>query len=172
VAQDQPAQSMHEAADMAEAMEHVRQRTGSPPRMVTNKEIRQQIHGAGPVGRFNNWLASVVTKGVGTMWAAYVFAAIALVSLPGAIDAYRRGDTVLAIGWLSQSFLQLVLLPIIIVGQNVISAHQDARAETDHETLTTLYEINVHQLKILETQAQILKALHKQGGQAQEGTHA
>jgi len=154
---------MHQASDMAEAMEHVRAKAGSPPRMVTNSEIRKQLHGDGPVGRFNNRLASLVTKGVGTMWAAYLFAAIALVSLPGAIDAYRRGDTVLAIGWLSQSFLQLVLLPIIIVGQNVISAHQDARAETDHETLTTLYTINVHQLKILETQEQILKALKKAG---------
>ena len=163
---------MHEASDMAEAMEHLRRESGSPPRRVSNEQIKRQIHGEGPVGRFNNRLASLVTKAVGTMWAAYLFAAIALVSLPGAIDAYRRGDTVLAIGWLSQSFLQLVLLPIIIVGQNVISAHQDARAETDHETLTTLYTINVHQLKILETQHQILKALDKQGGQAQEGVQA
>ena len=166
MAEDQPEQAMHSASNMAEAMEHVRKHGGSPPRMVTNQEIREQIHGSGPVGRFNNRLAALVTKGVGTMWAAYLFAAIALVSLPGAIDAYRRGDTVLAIGWLSQSFLQLVLLPIIIVGQNVISAHQDARAETDHETLTTLYTINLHQLKILETQQQILNALDKQRGQA------
>ena len=166
MAEDQPEQAMHSASDMAEAMEHVRKHTGSPPRKVTNKEIRQQIHGQSPVGRFNNRLAALVTKGVGTMWAAYLFAAIALVSLPGAIDAYRRGDTVLAIGWLSQSFLQLVLLPIIIVGQNVISAHQDARAETDHETLTTLYSINLHQLKILETEQQILKALEKERGRA------
>jgi len=155
---------MHEASDMSAAMEHLRHESGSPPRMVSHDAIREQIHGAGPVGRFNRRLASIVTKGVGTMWAAYLFAAIALVSLPGAIAAFQRGDTVLAIGWLSQSFLQLVLLPIIIVGQNVISAHQDARAETDHETLTTLYKINVHQLKILETQHQILKALDKHGG--------
>jgi hypothetical protein len=163
---------MHEASDMAAAMEHFRQETGSPPRKVSNEQIKQGIHGEGPVGRFNNRFASVITKGVGTMWAAYVFAAIALVSLPDAIRAFQRGDMVIAISWVSTSFLQLVLLPIIIVGQNVISAHQDARAETDHETLTTLYTINVHQLKILETQHQILKALDKQGGQAQEGSHA
>ena len=172
MAQDQPEQSMHEAADVAAAMEHMRREAGSPPRKVSTDAIKEQIHGVGPVGRFNNRLASIVTKGVGTMWAAYLFAAIALVSLPGAINAYQRGDTVLAVGWLSQSFLQLVLLPIIIVGQNVISAHQDARAETDHETLTTLYSINVHQLKILETQDQILKALDKQAGLTGEGSHA
>src|SRR5439155_20385520 len=61
------------------------------------------------------------------------------------------------IAWLSQSFLQLVLLPIIIVGQNVISASQDARAEADHITLTTLHAINVQQLKMLEQQQAMLK---------------
>ena len=59
--------------------------------------------------------------------------------------------------WLSQSFLQLVLLPIIIVGQNVISASQDARAEADHLTLTTLHAINVQQLKLLEQQRETLQ---------------
>jgi hypothetical protein len=61
---------------------------------------------------------------------------------------------------LSQSFLQLVLLPIIIVGQNVISASQDARAEADHLTLTTLHAMNVRQLEMLEQQQQILGQQH------------
>jgi hypothetical protein len=59
--------------------------------------------------------------------------------------------------WLSQSFLQLVLLPIIIVGQNIISSSQDARAEADHETLTALHDINVQQLELLEQQKNILE---------------
>ena len=165
MAEDQSELSMHSASDMAVAMEHVRIHAGSLPRMVTNEEIRQEIHGQGPAGRFNNRIAQLITTGVGTMWAAYVFAAIALVSLPDAIRAFQEGNMVVAVGWLSTSFLQLVLLPIIIVGQNVISAHQEARAVADHETLTTLYSINVHQLKILETQQQILNALDKQRGQ-------
>ena len=86
------------------------------------------------------------------MWAAYLFGLIALVSLPQAAAALLRGDTVTGVTWLSQSFLQLVLLPIIIVGQNVISASQDARAEADHETLTALQAMNVRQLEILEAQ--------------------
>jgi hypothetical protein len=61
--------------------------------------------------------------------------------------------------WLSQSFLQLVLLPIIIVGQNIISSSQDARAEADHETLTALHDINVQQLELLEQQKNILDLL-------------
>jgi hypothetical protein len=64
----------------------------------------------------------------------------------------------------SSNFLQLVLLPIIIVGQNVISTAQDARAEADHETLTALHEMNVQQLQILETQEKILEVLRSRAG--------
>jgi hypothetical protein len=97
------------------------------------------------------------------MWAAYLFVIIALISLPQAFAALLNGDTYTAISWLSQSFLQLVLLPIIIVGQNVISLSQDARAETDHETLDTLHTINLRQLRLLEQQQKILEMIDKKG---------
>jgi hypothetical protein len=126
--------------------------TDHRPRYVSAREVREQVHGAGRLGRLNNRLAVTITRAVGTMWAAYLFGLIALVSLPQAATAMMRGDTVTGITWLSQSFLQLVLLPIIIVGQNVISASQDARAEADHETLTALQAMNVRQLEILERQ--------------------
>jgi hypothetical protein len=129
------------------------------PRMVSQNEIQRLVHGASSVGRFNQWLAVTITKRVGTMWAAYLFMLIALVSFPQALAAFLKGDTVTGITWLSQSFLQLVLLPIIIVGQNVISAAQDARAEADHDTLTALHTINVQQLQILHQQQTILEYL-------------
>jgi hypothetical protein len=132
------------------------------PRHVTNYEVRTQIMGAGAMGQFNNRLAVAITKRVGTMWAAYLFVLIALVSFPQALQAFLQGDTVTGITWLSQSFLQLVLLPIIIVGQNVISASQDARAETDHETLTALHTLSVRQLHLLEQQHKILQLLEHQ----------
>jgi hypothetical protein len=154
-------QLIHPATDMAGALRHMRDHSGGVPRRVDSNEIRRDIHGGSIFGRFNNRLALIITKIVGTMWAAYVFALIALVSLPEAIKAFQDGNMVVAVGWISTSFLQLVLLPIIIVGQNVISAHQDARAETDHETLLALHDINVHQLEILETQHHILEELEK-----------
>jgi hypothetical protein len=129
------------------------------PRHVTRREVLDQMHGQSAVGRFNNRLAVGITRAVGTMWAAYLFVLIALVSFPQALNAFLSGDTVTGITWLSQSFLQLVLLPIIIVGQNVISASQDARAEADHETLTALHTINVRQLELLEQQSKILALL-------------
>jgi hypothetical protein len=131
------------------------------PRMVKSSDVHELIHGGGVIGRFNTSVALAITKAVGTMWAAYLFALIAFVSLPQALTAFTHGDTVVGIQWLSQSFLQLVLLPIIIVGQNVISAAQDARAEADHETLTAIHAINVQQLQILEGQNTILELLRQ-----------
>jgi hypothetical protein len=131
------------------------------PRLVTTHQVRSQMHGTSVIGRFNNWLALMITRGVGTMWAGYLFVLIALVSLPQALAAFLNGDTVTGITWLSQSFLQLVLLPIIIVGQNIISASQDARAEADHETLTALHTMNVRQLQILEQEQKILEMLRQ-----------
>src|ERR1035437_3969393 len=78
----------------------------------------------GEVEGFNAKLAVIITSGVGTMACAYVFAVIALISLPEAI----RGGTAPLIQWIAQTFLQLVLLSIIMVGQRVQSVASDARA--------------------------------------------
>jgi hypothetical protein len=75
--------------------------------------------------KFNAWLAVKITDGVGTMWCAYVFAALALVGLPAALRPNGEG----IIAWIAQTFLQLVLLSIIIVGQNIAAASSDKRSE-------------------------------------------
>jgi hypothetical protein len=142
-----------------EAMAMARDAPGQlVPRHVSSHDVRALIIGGGSIGRFNNWLAVLVTRGVGSMWAAYIFVLIALVSFPQALQAFLNGDALIGITWLSQSFLQLVLLPILLVGQRVISVSQDARAETDHETLTALHTINVQQLQILEMLAKVNEA--------------
>jgi len=120
------------------------------PRHVSRREIQSRVHGTSRLSQLNDRIAVIVTQSVGSMWAAYVFVLISLVSFPQALSAFLSGDRVTGISWLSQSFLQLVLLPVILVGQRVISTAQDARAETDHETLTALHKINVQQLRILE----------------------
>jgi len=78
--------------------------------------------------RFNAAFGLRITVLVGTMWCAYVFACIALVSLPDNIHSKQ-----LLILWLSSSFLQLVLLHIIIVGQNIQARAADARAAKTFE---------------------------------------
>jgi hypothetical protein len=133
--------------------------TEHKPRLITSRSVGSQVHGAGRVGEFNSRLAVLITKNVGTMWAAYVFAVIGITSLVGVLT--NNITLTLLAGGLSSYFLQLVLLPIIMVGQNVISASQDARAEADHLTLTTLHAMNVRQLEMLEQQAKILEQQHK-----------
>ena len=133
------------------------------PRLVRSAEIKAQLHGSGVMGRINAAMAVHITRIVGTMYCAYAFTLIALVALPAAID---QGSPTVLINWLSSNFLQLVLLPIIIVGQNVISAAQDARAEADHETLTALHEMAKEQLEILQGQNQILDLLKAKVGSA------
>src|SRR5437868_9167038 len=127
-------------------------------RMVQSQHVLAKVHGTGPLGRLNAAVAVRITRIVGTMYCAYVFTLVALVALPAAIE---QGSPTVLVNWLSSNFLQLVLLPIIIVGQNVISAAQDARAEADHETLTALHTMSKQQINILEGQNEILELLRK-----------
>lgn len=60
------------------------------------------------------------------MICGYVFALIALLSLPSAISSH---NLTIIIAWVSSNFLQLVLLPVIIVGQNIQAKASDKRAE-------------------------------------------
>jgi hypothetical protein len=79
------------------------------------------------------------------MWAAYVFAGLSLVSLPAAIAS---GNTIIIVSWVAQTFLQLVLLPVIIVGQNIQAKASDDRAIATYEDagaiLEEAKEIQVH----------------------------
>src|SRR6478672_7631916 len=108
-------------------------------------KVEDQFSTEGSIARFNTFLALKITGVVGTMWCAYAFAALAAVSLPSAI---RSHDAVTLVSWISQTFLQLVLLSIIIVGQNVQSAAADARAQATYEdadaVLHTALEIQKH----------------------------
>jgi len=75
------------------------------------------------------------------------------------ISAARSGDVIVIVSWVAQTFLQLVLLPIIIVGQNVIQAANDARAQADHDTLAAVHGLTVDIHSINETQSVILDEL-------------
>ena len=90
----------------------------------------------GEVEGFNAKLALLITRSVGTMACAYLFAAIALISLP---DALKAG-TPQIISWIAQTFLQLVLLSIIMVGQSVQAATSDVRAEKQFEDTETILD--------------------------------
>jgi hypothetical protein len=88
--------------------------------------------------RFNLWLADKITSSVATMWCAYIFAAIALISLPKAIQS---GDSIVIVSWVAQTFLQLVLLSIIMVGQKVQSASVEQKIDETHTASLAEFEL-------------------------------
>jgi hypothetical protein len=103
------------------------------------REIRSAVR---EVEGFNAKLALIITRSVGTMACAYVFALIAFISLPSAINS---GQVIVIVAWIAQTFLQLVLLSIIMVGQSVQSAASDARAAKEFaDTETILDRLDVH----------------------------
>jgi len=68
------------------------------------------------MNKFNQWLALKITNAVSSMICAYLFAIIALISLPAALATHQ---IVVIVAWLAQTFLQLVLLSVIMVGQKL-----------------------------------------------------
>lgn len=106
------------------------------PRVVrfSPAEIRKALR---DVEGFNAKLALIITRSVGTMACAYVFAVIALISLPAALSS---GQVIIIVAWIAQTFLQLVLLSIIMVGQTVQSAASDARAAKEFADTETILD--------------------------------
>jgi hypothetical protein len=90
------------------------------------------------IAQFNRKLAEKITSGVSTMWCAYLFAAIALISLPNAI---KSGDTIIIVAWIAQTFLQLVLLSIIMVGQSVQSQSVEQKINETHAASLGEFEL-------------------------------
>lgn len=136
--------------------EEVTRAKSHKPKLILTRDAHKKVHGDNLLGRFNTRVAVIITKYVGSMWCAYVFALISLVALPAAIMSH---DPIIIVAWISQAFLQLVLLPIIIVGQNVQAEASDARALSDHETLIAIHTIVSEIHKINEQQNEILKLL-------------
>jgi hypothetical protein len=89
----------------------------------------------------NAKIAVFLTNIVGSMWCAYLFAGIALIGLPSALKPGGEG----IIAWIAQTFLQLVLLSVIMVGQNVQSIASDLRSQhTYDDTVQILDRLDIH----------------------------
>jgi cobalamin biosynthesis protein CobD/CbiB len=126
------------------------------PHVVHPKElIIKELKG---ISKFNYRLAVKITNGVGTMWCAYAFLLLDLLMLPPVI---KSNDVIVWVTYIAQTVLQLVLLPIIMVGQNVIQAQNESKAETDHNTLTYLATLQDEQMQELKNQTAILEKLQE-----------
>lgn len=115
------------------------------------------------LNKAGEWITTVV----GTMWCAIAFAVLALVSLPGALAS---GDLVTIIGWIAQTFLQLVLLSVIMVGQGIQSATTTKVIEETHRAALKEFHLAKQErdrsAEELAELKQIAKALQVQLGSA------
>jgi hypothetical protein len=100
--------------------------------------IAERSGGSTPTAKvgINSRIATLVTGAVGTMWCAYAFAILALVALPSAITS---GDPLALVQWTSQTFLQLVLLSVILVGENITSHASEKRAEMTYKDAEAIF---------------------------------
>jgi hypothetical protein len=127
------------------------------------------------VDGFNAKFAVLVTRLVGSMWCAYLFTVIALISLPAILinaNVLTKSDVphvlaspglILIVAWVAQTFIQLVLLSVIMVGQAVQSAASDARSEQTYEdTVKIIDALNVKtEGGIKELRDELLVAIEK-----------
>jgi len=117
----------------------IAERAKAGPHLTTHEQIG-----------FNGRLALIITSLVGTMWCAYIFAALALISLPAAV----RGGTATLVSWVAQTFLQLVLLSVIMVGQRVAAQASDKQALQTFQDTEALLKIQdeVHRLIMINNE--------------------
>ena len=105
---------------------------------------------------FNGRVALIITNIVGTMWCAYVFALIALISLPAAI----HGGTASLIAWVAQTFLQLVLLSVIMVGQKVAAEASDKQALQTYKDAEAILKIQDEVHKLIKINNELTEEIH------------
>jgi len=124
------------------------------PHLERRKEAFEKArHGA---NNFNSKLAVRITNVVGTMWCAYAFACLALISFPAAI----RAGTATLVAWFAQTFLKLVLLSIIMVGQKVAAAKSDMQLEQTYKDAEALLEINDDMHKLVKQNVQLTEQIN------------
>lgn len=125
------------------------------PHLEKRKEFIKQ-HRAQLAG-FNNRLGVAITNIVGTMWCAYAFAILAFISLP---EALKSGTSAL-IAWIAQTFLQLVLLSIIMVGQKVAAEKSDRQLEQTYQDAEALLQINDEMHKLLKQNTRLTEQINE-----------
>ena len=111
------------------------------------------------INAFNRRIAEKITAAVSTMWCAYIFAAIALISLPAAL---RTGDPLIIVAWVAQTFLQLVLLSIIMVGQQASSAAVAQKISETHAASLSEFELAKEARKIADQELAEIKLMAKE----------
>jgi hypothetical protein len=125
------------------------------PRIEERSKIGPHLTKHEHIG-FNGRFAMLITNMVSTMWCAYLFAAIALISLPAAI----AGGTATIVSWVAQTFLQLVLLSVIMVGQKVAAQASDKQALQTFKDTEALLKIQDEVHRLIKINNDLTEEIH------------
>lgn len=131
------------------------------PRIKEREKAGPHVTEREQVG-FNGRVALFITDAVGTMWCAYAFAGIALISLPAALE----GGVATLIAWIAQTFLQLVLLSVIMVGQKVAAAAADKQALQTYKDAEALLKIQDEVHRLIKINNHLTSEIHRIVGSA------
>jgi hypothetical protein len=128
-----------------------------PHQRITQRKMEGVATTADQNLGFNGRLAVLITKIVGSMWCAYAFAALAFISLP---DAIHQGTFAL-ITWISQTFLQLVLLSVIMVGQQVLAKASDKQALQTYQDTEAVLQLTDEIHRLIQINNQLTDQIHR-----------
>lgn len=121
------------------------------PHQVRNANIRHQEEQQG----INAKIAVFLTRVVGSMPTAYAFVVLAIIGLLAILGVFPS-LVALLVAWGSQTLLQLVLLSVIMVGQNVLNRHSELLAEEQYHTTQKSFHDIEQIVKHLDAQDQEL----------------
>jgi hypothetical protein len=101
----------------------------------------------------NQKIAIGLTKAVGTMVCAYIFAILAIIGFPG-----FHATATQWVQWISQTFIQLVMLSVIMVGQAVLGRKQELQADEQYNTtMSTYHDIEQIMQHLVAQDAELLR---------------
>jgi hypothetical protein len=90
--------------------------------------------------KFNDYVAIKMTLGFGSMNAFWILFIMVLIPL---IPLFSK--TMPTIQFISSGIIQLIALPLILVGQNLMGESSEKRAQEDHEMLKQQTEVILEQ---------------------------
>lgn len=127
----------------------IKERELSGPHLIEREQV-------GMSGR----IAVMITNVVGTMWCAYIFGAIALISLPAAI----QGGAAAISSWITGTFLQVVLLSVIMLGQKVAAAASDKQALQTYKDAEALLKLQDEMQRLIKINNDLTEEIHRMMG--------
>jgi hypothetical protein len=129
--------------------------------LAVHKRTVDHLPTANGYQRFNKRVALALTSAVGTMTCFWLFCILALLSLPAVLSGFGsfahtfpawmiKASIIALVAWVAQTFIQLVLLPALMVGQNLQNEAADARATKTFEDVEEARQSLMHVIDLLD----------------------